>query len=222
MELDEMKQAWQALGAQLERQNAIGFELLRGRQLDRLHRQLRPLWWGQVLQVTLGSVLMLWGVRFWATHTGIWQALACGIAMQLLGTLTLALSIRLLLMRRGIDYAAPVVVIQRRLAQMRAWRVRVAAPALAVVGGLVWIVALLMLAQYEGDRVGLNLWQHLRPGFLPWLALTALISGSVVLLAWYIVRRLGHGRWLDDQLAGGAIRNAEAALAELADFEREG
>lgn len=221
MELDEMKQAWQALGAQLARQNAIGLELVRGRQVDRLRRQLRPLLWGQALQIALGIAIMLWGISFWATHLGIWQAVACGVVMQLFGTLTLAFPIRLLAMQQGIDYAAPVVAIQRRLAQMRAWRVRVEAPVFAVLGGVIWLLALLMWAQYEGDRVGLSVFQSMRPGVLAWLLSTAAVSVGVVFLARWLVRRLGHGRWLENALAGGSIVKAEAVLAEIARFERE-
>lgn len=221
VELEDMKLAWQALGVQLERQNAISLELLRGRQADGMRRHLRPLMWGQSLQILLGIAIMLWGISFWATHLGIWQAMACGIAMQLFGTLAFAFPIRLLAMQQGIDYAAPVVEIQRRLVQMRAWRVKVEAPVFAVVGGVIWILALLMWAQYEGDRVGLNLWQHMRPGVMMWLLLTTGVSVGVVFLARAVARKLGHGRWLENGLAGGSIVKAEAALAEIASFERE-
>ena len=222
MELDEMKLAWQALGRQLERQNALNLQLFRQGQADRLRRHLRPLVWGQSLQIVLGIVLMLWGISFWSTHTGVWQAMACGIAMQVFGTLALIFPAHLLSMQQGIDYAAPVLEIQRRLAQMRAWRVRVEAPVFAVLGSVIWIPALMMLAQYEADRVGgLVLWQHLRPGTVAWLVSSVVVSLGVVVLAYVALRKLGHRRRLEDNFAGSAIRKAEAALAEIARFERE-
>jgi len=221
MELDEMKLAWHTLGRQLERQNELSEQLFRQGGGDRLRRHLRPLVWWQSLQIALGIALMLWGISFWSTHPGIWQAIACGVIMQLIGTLTFAFPIRLLLMQQGIDYAAPVVEIQRRLAQMRTWRVKVEAPVFAVLGGVIWILALLMWAQYDGDRVALNLWQHMRPGLTPWLLLTVGVSVGGVFLARFVVRRLGHGRWLENGLAGSAIVKAETALAEIARFERE-
>ncbi|GAB3784053.1 hypothetical protein [Dyella agri] len=221
MELDEMKLAWQALGQQLERQNALGLELLRQGRASRLRGHLRPLVWGLSLQVALGIAIMLWGISFWSTHTAIWQAMACGIAMQAFGTLAFIFPIRLLAMQQGIDYAAPVVEIQRRLAQMRAWRVKVEAPVFALLGSVIWIPALLMWGQYEGDRFGLDLWQHMQPGVMVWLLLSVGVSVGVVFLARFVVRRLGHGRWLENSLAGGSIVKAEAALAEIARFERE-
>ena len=222
MELDEMKRAWQTFGQQLERQHALQLELLRQDRADRMHRHLRPLVWGQALLIVLGVAIMLWGISFWSTHLGIWQAVACGVFMQLFGTLAFAFPIRLLVMQQGIDYAAPVLEIQRRLAQMRAWRVKVEAPVFAVLGGVVWIPALFMWVQYEGDRFGLNPWQHtMRPGFMVWLLSTVFVSVGLVFLARFLVRRLGHGRWLENSLAGGSIVKAEAALAETARFERE-
>lgn len=221
MELDEMKLAWQAMGQQLERQNVLQLEQLRQGRADRLHRYLRPLAWGQSLLIVLGVALMLWGISFWSTHLDIWQAVACGVFMQLFGTLAFAFPIRLLVMQQGIDYAAPVLDIQRRLAQMRAWRVKVEAPVFAVLGGVVWIPALLMEAQYEGDPFGLNLWQHMGHGVMAWLLLSVGAAVGLVFLARFVVRRLGHGRWLENSLAGGSIVKAEIALAEMARFERE-
>ena len=224
MELDEMKLAWQTLGQQLKRQNVLNEQLFRQGQADRLRRHLRPLVWGQSLQIVFGIAVTLWGISFWFTHTGVWQNVVCGVVMQVLGTLALIVSARLLAMQQGIDYAAPVLEIQRRLAQMRAWRVKVEAPIIAVLGGVIWIPALLMGAQYEVDRVGLDpsyLWQHARPVVLVWLVLTVAVSVGAVFLARYVVRRLGHRRWLENGLAGSSIVKAEEALAEVARFERE-
>ncbi|MBD8871978.1 hypothetical protein [Rhodanobacter sp. DHB23] len=222
MELDEMKLAWQTLGQQLERQNALNEQLFRQGRADRLRRHLRPLVWGQSLQIVFGIAVMLWGISFWSTHATAWQNVACGVVMQALGTLALVISARLLAMQQGIDYAAPVLEIQRRLAQMRAWRVRVEAPAFAVLGGVIWIPALLMYVQYEADGLGIKLnWEHVQYHVLAWMALSVGVGVGAVFLARHVVRRLGHGRWLENGLAGSAIVKAEEALAEVASFERE-
>ena len=73
MELDELKHAWQALGRQLERQEAIQWQLLRERKLERVRHGLRPLVWGQVLQMLLGLGLIALGVAGWlATYALAW------------------------------------------------------------------------------------------------------------------------------------------------------
>jgi hypothetical protein len=86
---------------------------------------------------------------------------------------------------------------------------------------VIWIPALLMLAQYAGDRAGVNLWDHVRPGFVSWLVLSAAVSLAVVGLAYVVLRRLGLLRWLANHLAGKAVQRAEAELDAVMRFERE-
>ncbi|KZC23588.1 hypothetical protein RHOFW104T7_12640 [Rhodanobacter thiooxydans] len=221
MELDEMKLAWQALGQQLERQNMLNLELLRQKHASRLRHHLRPLVWGQSLQIVFGVAAMLWGIAFWSTHQDVWQAMACGIAMQVFGTLALVFPTRLLAMQQGIDYAAPVLDIQHRLARMRAWRVKVEAPVFVVLGSVIWIPAMLMLFQYDFDRVGAPQWWGRMPGLPLWMLLCGVVSLGFVGLVYGVLRWLGHRRWLEDNLAGSAIRKAETALDEIVRFERE-
>lgn len=221
MELDDMKLAWQALDRRLARQQAIHLQLYRDGRLDQLRRRLRPLALGLALQIPLGVALMLWGIGFWSTHLGDARSMACGIAMQAFGTLAAIVPGRTLAMVLGLDYAAPVLEIQRRIAGLRAWRVKVEAPLFAVLGSVIWIPALLMLAQSAGDRAGVNLWDHVRPGFVVWMVSSALVSLAVVAGAYLLLRRLGLLRWLANRLAGTAVQRAEAELEAVLRFERE-
>jgi hypothetical protein len=220
MELDEMKLAWQALDHRLARQEALNWQIFRDRQSDKLRRGLRPLVWGQSAQIVLGFVLALWGISFWLAHRDIWQAMACGIAMQAFGTLAIIFPARVLSLVQGIDYAAPVVEIQRRIARLRAWRVKVEAPVFAVLGSVIWIPAMLMLIQYEMDRARVNLWSHMS-GSLLWLLPCAAVSLGLVGLVYAVVRRLGHRRWLEDNFAGSVVKRTETMLEEVARFARE-
>ncbi|SEI42987.1 hypothetical protein [Frateuria terrea] len=220
MELDEMKQAWQALDRQLERQHALNWRIWRDGQAERLRRGLRPLVWGQSMLIVLGIAIASWGVSFWSSHLGIWQAMACGIAMQAFGTLAFIFPARVLWLVRAVDYAAPVLQIQQRIARLRAWRVKVEAPVFAVLGSVIWIPAMLMLAQYAMDRAGVNLWGGMK-GAVSWLLLCAAGSLAVVALAYVLLRWFGRRRWLEDNFAGSAVRKAEAMLEEIARFERE-
>ncbi len=45
-------------------------------------------------------------------------------------------------------------------------------------------------------------------------------SFEVVLAVW-LMRRLGHARALEDNAVGRSVRNAETALGEIARFEQE-
>ena len=111
-------------------------------------------------------------------------------------------------------------MIQRRLAHLRAWRVRIEAPVFAVLGAVTWVPMTLMLIQAGFDAGGGDYWDR-----APWLAAHLLLSGlasiALVLLAYVLVRRAGHLRWLENNLAGGAVRKAEAVLQEIARFERD-
>jgi len=221
MELDEMKLAWQVLDRRLAQQQALHLQLYRDSRMDHVRRRLRPLAWGLLLQIPLGIALALWGISFWLGHLGDVRSMACGIAMQVFGTLAVIIPARTLAMVQGVDYAAPVLEIQHRIADLRAWRVKVEAPVFAVLGSVIWIPALLMLAQYAGDRAGVNLWDHVYPGFAVWLVLSAGISLAVVGLAYVVLRRLGLLRWLANNLAGKAVQRAEAELDAVMRFERE-
>jgi hypothetical protein len=220
MELDEMKQAWLTLNKQMAWQQSLNWQIFRSNQAERLRRGVRPLVWAQSMQIVLGIAIALWGISFWSTHRHIWQAMACGICMQAFGTLAIIFPARVLSLVHAIDYAAPVLDIQRRVAQLRAWRVKVEAPVFAVLGSLIWIPAMLMLIQYGADRVGADLWGQMSDSML-WLLLSGAMSLTVVGLAYVLLRRLGYRRRLEDSFAGNAVKRAESMLEEIARFERE-
>lgn len=214
MELDEMKLAWQTLGAQLERQQTMNGQLFRDIRLDKLRRGLRPLVWGQLLQMLAGVLFVVWAVAFWSTHWQTTHLLVCGLLVQLCGVLFIAMAGRVLYLIQRIDYAAPVLDIQRRLADLRAWRVRVEAPFNVVLGSFIWIPVLWMnLAWY-----GVDLWS---PGFLVWAIGSGLVGVAACALVVWGLRRIGWSRRLEDHAAGTSVQKAEAALAEIARFVQE-
>lgn len=220
MELDEMKQAWQELSQRLDRQHALDTQRFRISQMDRLRRGLQPLVWGQSMLIVLGVLIALWGIGFWSAHLYIWQAMACGIAMQAFGTLSVIFPARVIAMVRTIDYAAPVLEIQRHIAQLRAWRVKVETPVFGVLGSIIWIPAMLMLAQYGMDRAGVDGWARMS-GSTAWLVLMAVASIAATGLLYLLVCKLGRRCWLEDSIVGSAVTRAEGMLGEIARFERE-
>jgi hypothetical protein len=220
MELDEMKQAWQQLDRRLAKQMLLSRAIHRDQGIDRLRRGLRPLVWGQSLQIVCGVAMMLWGISFWTAHVGVVHQMVCGIAIQVFGILMLAFAGRLLLQLQAIDHAAPVLEIQRRLARLRSWRVRVEAPLFAVLGSVVWVPAMLMLIQYDFDRMKDDYWNH-APEIAGHLVLCGIVSLVLVFVAYGSIRRAGHRRWMENNFAGGAVCKAEVMLAEIARFEQE-
>lgn len=220
MELDEMKSLWQQMDARTTVVQALASQLVRDGYADKLRRALRSLRRGQSAQLAFGIAAMLWGTWFWATHLDDWRAVACGVAMQGFGIAMVAFAGRLLHALGAIDYAAPVVDIQRRLAAMRAWRLRVETPAFVLLGAFIWIPAVLMLMLDDTARAGVDLWR-VAPGLPLWLALNGALALVLAAIAFVLLRRFGHARWLRDNFGGTAIRRAEAAIAEIERFEHE-
>ena len=216
MELDELKHAWQALGRQLERQEAIQWQLLRERKLERVRHGLRPLVWGQVLQMLLGLGLIALGVACWTGNAGVpglfWSGVlvhAFGVAHVALGGITLGLV-------GTIDYSAPVLRIQKQMARLRS----VYAVNANVCGPPWWVMWVLVVVAFAGlgpadPAGGTPLWIRLALalGVAGWLATYA--------LAWLVrrrARRAGReGGLVEDS---GAIRRGRALLDEIAEFER--
>lgn len=225
MELDEMKLAWQVLDRRLAEQKALSLRILRDRGKDQLRRGLRPLVWGQSVQLAFGLAFLLLGVDFWVTHTGHLQTVVWGASVQLFGVLMVLSSARVLHLIQQVDYGQPVVEIQRRLARLRWWRVRVEAPVFSVLGAVIWIPLVLILIQRDWDRLGPSAgYPFERPefaGLLSHLMLGGLVSLLLVALVYVLLRAFGRLRWLHDNFAGSAVRKAEAALGEITRFEQE-
>lgn len=214
MELDEMKQAWQGLDRRLEQQETWRAQVWRESRLDKLRHGLRPLLWGQAIQLAFGVLFTVLGMAFWASHLQVTHLLVCGVLVQVFGLCVIGFSARTLQLIERIDYAAPVLTIQRELADLRRWRVRIEAPINAVLGCFVWIVVLWMnLAWY-----GVDLWSA---GFIRWALLSGLVGIAAVMLTVWLARRLGLMRKLEDGVAGRSVQKAEAVLDEFARFEQE-
>ena len=214
MELDEMKLAWQTLDRRLDKHYALNLQLFRDGRMDKLRRGLRPLVWGQAIQMLLGLLLVGVALAFGTTHWHVMHLLVCALLVHLYGVLLIAFAARNVYLIQRIDHAAPVLLIQRQLADLRAWRVRVEAPVNAILGCFVWIPVLWMnLAWY-----GIDLWSRT---FFLWSTGSSLVGVAIVVLAVWLMRRAGMARRMEDNAAGHSVRKAEAVLDEISRFEQE-
>lgn len=221
MELDEMKLAWQALDRRLAEQHALNLQIYRVGKLGELRRGLRPLWWGQVAQLALGVVFVLLGVAFWSTHREAWHWVLCGVSVQAFGVLILIFTGRLMSLLQGVDYAAPVLDIQQRLARARHWRVKVEAPVFATLGAVIWIPLLLMWFQWEIDGAapsGDVL--VMAPQLIGIMWASAGISLALTWGTYAVLRMTGKRRWLEKNFVGRSILQAEAMMDEVKRFEQ--
>ncbi len=221
MQLDDLKQAWAAHGALLERSLAIDERLLREMLLRKVRLALAPYVLWRALEVALGVAALFIVLPVLAAHLAEPRyVVAAGALAVLTGALT-ALCAYLLVNGLQLDYGGPVTAIQREVERLKLVEYR--AFKWALLGGVVaWLPAALVLFE---ALTGVDALARVD---LPWLVLN-LLFGLVVLalgqaLSRKHVERSDLGPWarrLVDAVSGRALRSAAGHLAELARFERE-
>lgn len=217
-ELDDLKSAWQKLNRNVERQHAFALHQFRENKLHRFRAGFRPLVIGQIIQIICGGVLALCGGSFWVDHLGVVHLMIYGISVHLYGIMLIVFAARDLFLIKQFDYAAPVLVLQKQIADLRAWHHR-AGLWFGITGCFIWIPLMLMI--FHG--LGADVWRR-NPEVVGWFFLSALICLGVIyaLVAWS--RRPGQeklARDLEESSAGRSVKRAQSVLEEIAQFERE-
>lgn len=219
MELDDFKLAWQTLDQRLQQQNDIGLQLLRERGLDRARKHLRPLWWGQVAQMLFGLVCVLLGATCWNQNLDQPSLLVAGIVVHVYGIATMIAGGAALGLTARIDYAAPVVRIQKQLAKLRRFYVASGA-AVGLAWWVLWVPFLVMLTGLGGNAEGFEWLQS-------WVIISLAIGVAGLLATLWFHRWSRHpsrprlAKAMDDSVTGGSLRRAQARLDELERFERQ-
>jgi uncharacterized membrane protein YhaH (DUF805 family) len=230
-ELDEMKRAWRALDRRLEREHSLALARFKHDRMRGVRGALRPLVAGQLAQAALGALTFVWSAMFWVEHRATPHLVALGALGQLYAIALTAFAVVELVAISRIDYAAPVLTIQKRIAELRARRIRLA-PFFVVTGCVMWLpVTLVVFNQLGGaerwaDRPELVDWfvWAAQPGVLAWLLANLVIVPTLALLLLRWLRdpqRAWLAKRVDDELAGRSVLRAESMLAEIAEFERE-
>lgn len=217
MEHDELKAAWQDLSRRIESQNAINTALLRDGKLDRMRRSLLPLVIGQVLQLALGVALIVLGVACWHRNLHTPSYLVAGIVVHAFGIATAALAGITLGLIARLDYAAPVLKIQKQLGVLRRFY--------ALNGGIagvswwvMWAVVVVAFAGLAPHAPAVN------AAWAWWTLGTGMVGLLATWAAWWWAQRNPHRRfatWLNHTAVGASLRNAQARLEELRGFERD-
>ena len=218
MELDDFKAAWQTLDRRLAEQNALNIHLFKEAKLTQVKSQLRPLMIGQVVQLIAGILMSLLFGSFWFDHLDKPHLMLCGLALHAYGIMFIVLAGRELHAINQIDYAAPVVEIQKQLANLRTWRIRMA-PLFAITGSIIWIPLLLVIFAW----LGADVWTD-DPNVVYWFIASSVISLAIVFGIIHWLRhpsRQGLANSLDEGSVGQSIRRAQHTLVELERFARE-
>lgn len=218
MELDDFKPTWQALDRRLHRDNELKLRGLRERKLDKARGDLRPLFWGQLAQMAFGIPFILLATLLWMSGPAHAASLLAGVLVHAYGVLTIIAAGVVLGRLAKIDYAQPVLDIQKQLLRTRTMYVRS-----GMIAGLPWWFLWIAILQVLAGLKDIDLLAT-----QPALVITGYGIGIAGLLAtWWFHRwarrpeRAGFGRKMDDSLTGGSLRKALAQLDELQRFERE-
>jgi hypothetical protein len=217
-ELDDLKATWQTLNRNLERQHAFAFHQFRETKLTRFRSGFRPLVIGQIIQLLCGVVLAVLGGSFWVDHLRVAHLVIYGLCLHVYGVMMIIFAARDLFIIRHFDYAAPVLTLQKQIAELRRWHLR-AGFWFGLAGCFIWIPVLLIIFH----ELGADVWRH-NPGVVGWLVVSGLLSAGVFcgLLAWS--RRPGReklARNLETSAGGRSVTRTQAMLDEIERFERE-
>ncbi|MBX3690931.1 serine/threonine protein kinase [Dokdonella sp.] len=222
MENDDLKAAWQTLNRRLEREDANNLGLLREKKLDRTRSSLRPLFWGQVAQALFGVPFILFASLLWMRAHALPEglpltALIAGIIVQVYGIATVAFAGETIRRIREIDYAAPVVAIQKQLAALR--RTYIIS---GMVAGLPWWFLWVPLLAVLAGLGGVDL--HAKAPGVIWIGL-GLGAAGLLATAWFHrwsrdPARPRLARVMDAAVTGASLRRARAQIEELERFER--
>ena len=211
MELDDMKLAWQTLDRRLDLQNALQLFQVRQTQLDKTRSRLRRLYWGKIVQILFGDALIYFGIMSAIRYRDVPHLLACSLFMLAYGLLTVIFGGVTLGKIASIDYAAPVVEIQRRVAALH----RIYALASFCLGLPWWFLWIAIFVLEMVANLGIDLFVTL-PAFI-WINAAIGVVGFVA-TAWYIRRRNARLVGVPDDT--DSPRNLRAARSELEEIER--
>ncbi len=218
MEIDELKQAWQTLGRQLERQEATQFALLRDRKLDKVRRSLRPLFWGQIVQIFFGVLFIALATLHWRSGPEFASAIVAGVLVHAYGVITVIAAGVTLSRISAIDYSRPVLEIARQMASLRRTYL-ISGMVVGLPWWFMWYPVKVVFASFHD----IDLVSH-----VPLMAIIAVTVGVLGLLGtWWFHRwsrqpqRAAFGKRLEDGAAGGSIRRGQQLLDELSAFEAD-
>ena len=223
MEPDDLKLAWQALSRRLERHDALQTHLLLEQRKQKALTSLRPLFWGQVVQTLFGIPFIVLAALLWIrggqSADGLpWTTIVAGIVVQLYGIATIAMAGQTLRRIGEIDYAQPIIDIQKRLATVR--RTYLVNGMLAgLPWWFMWVPLLMVLAGLGGTDL------YVRAPGMVWIGLgvgAAGLLGTAWLHRWSRnPTRPRLAKFMDDSVTGASLRRAQAQIDEIARFEAE-
>ena len=226
MELDDLKQALTRLDKRFEAQAATDLAIARRDARNRAADGLRPMARGQIGLIVSGAITALLGVATWhgsafssggiAGHIGPFVS---GILFHAYGVAMIMFGVIIRLAIGNVDWAAPVLSIQRRLSKVRQAYV-LAGIIIGLTWCVLWMPALVMafFLLFGADIVA--------PSPETWLWLGAGGIGLMAVVGLFFLWAKATGRTaitdgFGRAFAGERLNRAQADLAAIGAFERD-
>jgi hypothetical protein len=217
MNLDDMKQLWEAQDEKLDTLLRLNTRLLQAPVLGKAESALRRLSFLLGIELLLNVLVALWLGSFLWDHAAEPRFLLPAAVLHLGVIALLAACIRQLVAIGSLDYSAPIVEIQKRMEALRAQRIR--ATMLTFLGApLLWTP--LLIVGLKG-LLGLDAYAILSARYL---IANALFGLAVIPLVVWIARRyadrMGRSPLVQRLLRDIAGTNLNAAAGFLSRIER--
>ena len=221
MELDEMKRAWAHMDLRQDGMEALLRQGFRDRRMDKARGAMRWSLLGQAVEIACWVAFVVFVASFWVAHRQVTHLLLVGLLLHAYGIAGIwSSATQWFLLSRIYLFDAPVLVLQRRLAQLRRFRM-VSTLALGLPWWFLWLlVPLVVLTWWSGVD------QFARaPGWI-WACMAVGVAGTGFSL--WLARRLAgramRSPWLQrvvDDMSGRTLARVSRQLDEIARFERD-
>jgi serine/threonine-protein kinase len=219
MDLDALKRTWQQIDRRLERQHALAVAQFQEGRMRRMQSGLRALYWGQWLQVMLGALCMVVATRVWYAHWDVLHLRVAALIVHGYGLAAILCGERILTLMGRVDPTAPVVAIQRQIAELRRWYVW-SGNALGLPWWFLWLPVFMVLAAL----VGVDVYAR-APRLLVYCAGIGGVGLAIMLGLDALARRPGWHRlagYHEASMVAASLRRAQAAIDEVQRFSVDG
>jgi len=215
MELDDLKTAWQILDRRLEQQSALNLHIFREGKLDKVRGHLRRVYWGKIAQILFGDALIYFGIMSTIRYHDTPPLLACSVFMLAYGLLIVVLGGVTIGKVSSIDYAAPVLEIQKRVGALHRLQI-IGSRCAGLPWWLLWIAIFVLEAK---ANLGVDLFET-APSFV-WANVAVGVIGIFASIGFYRrwrQKRPDAVRKFEDQSFRG-LADARQMLDEIERFE---
>lgn len=217
MTLDDLKTAWADLDRKLTVTQAAVHRLHTTHALDRAKSALRPLAWKLAWELLEGVVAAVLMGMYLANHFAETRFAVPGLILHALAVLSIVATAWQVVVLRRLDDSAPVVDIQTRLAELRAFRLRVWL-GVVFLCPVIWAAGVVVLTK----AVGVDVYDAF--GW-PWVAANFAFGVVFLVVAWAVAVKLAHrfrgSVWLTklaDDLTGRSLARATEHARQAAEF----